>query len=147
MTTPKPALPEPVPPNAEGSTTCIVRWMVTTRDGLWLGAWDKEAFAAYTQAAIDAAVAQYEQGADVEARLGDEARAEVKRLREAVGHEMTTKLSTECHWSQDGEDSDVWATQCGHYFVIAADTPSYNEMRFCCFCGRPLVEIRFEDEP
>ena len=54
MTTPKPALPEPVPPNAEGSTTCIVRWMVTTRDGLWLGAWDKEAFAAYTQAAIDA---------------------------------------------------------------------------------------------
>ena len=55
MTTPKPALPEPVPPNAEGSTTCIVRWMVTTRDGLWLGAWDKEAFAAYTQAAIDAA--------------------------------------------------------------------------------------------
>ena len=58
MTTPKPALPEPVPPNAEGSTTCIVRWMVTTRDGLWLGAWDKEAFAAYTQAAIDAAVAE-----------------------------------------------------------------------------------------
>lgn len=84
MTTPKPALPEPVPPNAEGSTTCIVRWMVTTRDGLWLGAWDKEAFAAYTQFAIDAAVAQYEQGADVEARLGDEARAEVKRLRAAV---------------------------------------------------------------
>jgi len=58
--------------------------MVTTRDGLWLGAWDKEAFAAYTQFAIDAAVAQYEQGADVEARLGDEARAEVKRLRAAV---------------------------------------------------------------
>lgn len=58
MTTPKPALPEPVPPNAEGSTTCIVRWMVTTRDGLWLGAWDKEAFAAYTQFAIDAAVAE-----------------------------------------------------------------------------------------
>lgn len=58
MTTTKPALPEPVPPNAEGSTTCIVRWMVTTRDGLWLGAWDKEAFAAYTQAAIDAAVAE-----------------------------------------------------------------------------------------
>lgn len=58
MTTTKPALPEPVPPNAEGSTTCIVRWMVTTQDGLWLGAWDKEAFAAYTQAAIDAAVAE-----------------------------------------------------------------------------------------
>lgn len=61
--------------------------------------------------------------------------------------EMTTKQSSECHWSQDGdEDSDVWATQCGNMFTIIADTPSENEMRFCCFCGKSLVEIRFEDE-
>lgn len=59
---------------------------------------------------------------------------------------MTTNLSTECHWSQDSEGSGVWATQCGRYFEITADTPSENEMRFCCFCGRPLTEIRFEDE-
>mgnify|MGYP001330034860 FL=1 len=60
---------------------------------------------------------------------------------------MKSTNIAECHWSQDGEDSDVWATQCGHYFAITADTPSENEMRFCCYCGRPLVELRFEDEP
>ncbi len=36
---------------------------------------------------------------------------------------MTTKLSTECHWSQDGEDSDVWATQCGRYFTMEWPQP------------------------
>lgn len=67
-------------------------------------------------------------------------------ITEAGGHEMTTKLSTECHWSQDGEDSDIWAAQCGRYFTTNDGSPSDNEMRFCCFCGKPLVEIRFEDE-
>lgn len=81
MTTTKPALPEPVPPNAEGSTTCIVRWMVTTRDGLWLGAWDKEAFAAYTQAAIDAAVA--------------EARAEIANLKTVM---IAAAEEIAAHW-------------------------------------------------
>lgn len=33
---------------------------------------------------------------------------------------MTDKKSTECHWSQDGDVSDVWATQCGHYFAICS---------------------------
>lgn len=81
MTTPKPALPEPVPPNAEGSTTCIVRWMVTTRDGLWLGAWDKEAFAAYTQFAIDAAAA--------------EARAEIANLKTVM---IAAAEEIAAHW-------------------------------------------------
>lgn len=57
-----------------------------------------------------------------------------------------TQLSTECHWSQDSEDGDTWAAQCGRYFTINDGSPSDNEMRFCCFCGKPLVEIRFEDE-
>lgn len=45
-----------------------------------------------------------------------------------------------CQWAQDGEDSDIWASKCGYYFIINEDWPSYNNMRFCCFCGRPLVE-------
>lgn len=45
---------EPKPPNESGSTSCIVRWMrwmVETPSG-WLGAWDKEAFAAYARSVL-----------------------------------------------------------------------------------------------
>lgn len=48
--------------------------------------------------------------------------------------------------NQPTKDSDTWAAQCGRYFTIKDGSPSDNEMRFCCFCGKPLVEIRFEDE-
>lgn len=95
MTTPKPALPEPVPPNAEGSTTCIVRWMVTTRDGLWLGAWDKEAFAAYTQFAIDAAVA--EARAEMQERIADQLRT-IKALMVGMPDEGTTPVIRRIAW-------------------------------------------------
>lgn len=61
---------------------------------------------------------------------------------------MTNKIrkARECHWSQDGEDSDTWATQCSHYFTLIEGTPGDNHMRFCCYCGRPLVQLVFEDE-
>ena len=45
-------LPAPFPPNESGSTPCIVRWMVTLKGGLWLGAYDKEAFDSYALTAI-----------------------------------------------------------------------------------------------
>ena len=44
---------EPKPPNDSGSTQCIVRWMVETPSG-WLGAWDRNAFSAYVDAAVRA---------------------------------------------------------------------------------------------
>ena len=44
-----------------------------------------------------------------------------------------------CVWtSQEWEDS--WDTSCGESLVIIDGTPSHNSMRFCCYCGRPLVE-------
>ena len=95
MSDTKPALPEPVPPNAEGSTTCIVRWMVTTRDGLWLGAWDKEAFAAYTQFAIDAAVA--EARAEMQERIADQLRT-IKALMVGMPDEGTTPVIRRIAW-------------------------------------------------
>ena len=51
----------PLPPNKEGATQCIVRWMVETPAG-WLGAYNKEAFEAYaTQARADLEAAMIEQ--------------------------------------------------------------------------------------
>lgn len=46
------ALAEPKAPNEEGSTQCVVRWMLETPGG-WLGAYDKSAFDAYRQQIIE----------------------------------------------------------------------------------------------
>lgn len=52
-----------------------------------------------------------------------------------------------CIWAQDGDaDSDTWATGCRHYFTLNDGGPTDNEMRFCCYCGRPLIEVPWEDE-
>jgi hypothetical protein len=51
-----------------------------------------------------------------------------------------------CHWSQDGEESDVWQTSCGHYFCITDGLPSENDMKFCCYCGTKLEESVHEFE-
>jgi hypothetical protein len=45
-----------------------------------------------------------------------------------------------CSWSQDGEDSDMWATRCGNYFVVNEGSPSENKFAFCCYCGKHLEE-------
>lgn len=44
----------PKPPNAEGQTMCIVRWMVVIPGHGWLGAFDRTAFDAYVTEAVAA---------------------------------------------------------------------------------------------
>lgn len=45
-----------------------------------------------------------------------------------------------CSWSSD------WNTGCGNAFTIDSGTPEENEMKFCCYCGRPLEQIETEEE-
>ena len=45
----------------------------------------------------------------------------------------------ECTWTEDAIDGG-WDTSCGYKFDIHYGTPKENEMRFCCFCGKPLKE-------
>lgn len=49
-----------------------------------------------------------------------------------------------CQWAEDGIEGP-WATSCGHYFSLNEGTPSDNGMKYCCFCGRPLAEVRDEE--
>jgi hypothetical protein len=65
-------LTEPTKPNESGQTMCVVRWQVNMPDGLWLGAWDKEAFEAYT-APLLARIAGLEADAKRYLYLRDEA--------------------------------------------------------------------------
>lgn len=44
---------EPKRPNESGETMCVVRWQVEMPGGLWIGAWDREAFEAYALQATD----------------------------------------------------------------------------------------------
>lgn len=52
-----------------------------------------------------------------------------------------------CIWTPDGDYDGPWATKCGHYFELNDGGPKDNGMRYCCYCGRPLVEVPWEDEP
>jgi hypothetical protein len=67
---------------------------------------------------------------------------------------MTTtrdvERTEECAWNQDGdEEGDTYGTGCGNYFVINEGTPADNDMKFCCYCGKPirqsLIEVSNDD--
>ena len=44
-----------------------------------------------------------------------------------------------CTWTYD-EDLDTWDTECGESFVVTNGTPAENKMRFCPYCGSPIIE-------
>ena len=46
-------------------------------------------------------------------------------------------MSTGCDWRADYDGN--WDTACGDMFSITAGTPAENNMKHCCYCGKPLV--------
>ncbi len=61
-------------------------------------------------------------------------------LREAL------PTSETCEWTQQSESDDHWGTDCGKEFVFIDGSPTENGMSFCCFCGKKLINVPF-DEP
>ncbi|MCR4300661.1 MAG: hypothetical protein NUV51_03550 [Sulfuricaulis sp.] len=45
----------------------------------------------------------------------------------------------QCRWVED--DNGTYATGCRRYFQITEGTPEENHFRFCCYCGKPLVQV------
>ncbi len=42
-----------------------------------------------------------------------------------------------CTWDSEGDN--LWVTQCQQEFIIYdGASPTDCEMRFCCYCGKPL---------
>lgn len=74
-------------------------------------------------------------------RFGD-GDAAITALRAALAQPDT------CEWVQDGyEESDTWLVSCsGRYFMLEDGTPKDNRMTNCCYCGKTLVEVPFEQE-
>ncbi len=42
-----------------------------------------------------------------------------------------------CAWIPD--DDGVWDTSCGNRFEISEGTPAENDMGYCCYCGKALL--------
>ena len=50
-----------------------------------------------------------------------------------------------CEWSEEdpwGSMPDTWQTSCGNLFSFTDGGPTENEMKFCCYCGKRLAEIK-----
>ncbi len=51
---------------------------------------------------------------------------------------MSKENADVCHWL---DDCEYWATDCGNAFSFIADGPKENQMNYCCYCGKPIVEV------
>lgn len=47
-------------------------------------------------------------------------------------------MDNECNWMPD--EDGVYHTECDEMFVFEVDGPKENSFRFCCFCGKNLVD-------
>lgn len=61
---------------------------------------------------------------------------------------------SKCHWDQVAYSGALWETDCDETLELNSGVTPYDMgMRFCCFCGLPLVafdpdgnELEREDE-
>ena len=64
--------------------------------------------------------------------------------REEKG-ELPPAILGECIWKETYWE-DCWETSCGNAWSLNEGKPSENSMRFCLYCGKPLVEVLLLDE-
>lgn len=57
-------------------------------------------------------------------------------------HRAAEKMVRRCEWRLDDPDQGTWESSCGCAFNIIEGGPEQNDMRFCCYCGDPLKEIK-----
>lgn len=55
--------------------------------------------------------------------------------------ELPTKEEQVCTWTETDPDFCYWATDCSGAFSVTEGKPSENNMKFCCYCGKPLKEV------
>lgn len=59
---------------------------------------------------------------------------------------VVVKTSTDnnkCIWTQESDPEvfpDLWRTNCENSFYLDAALPSDNHMKYCCYCGKPIIE-------
>ena len=46
-----------------------------------------------------------------------------------------------CKWTEDEDGS--WNTGCGNKFEVVNGLPSENGFKYCLYCGKSFIEIRY----
>lgn len=66
--------------------------------------------------------------------------------RRALLDETTTPPAhpPTCTWTED--DEGAYATGCGNAFIFTDGAPADNKMRFCGYCGKTLMTVRFVEQ-
>ena len=44
-----------------------------------------------------------------------------------------------CTWRTGPYAPGFWDTDCKNAFMLSDGPPGYHGMKFCCYCGKPLV--------
>lgn len=71
---------------------------------------------------------------------------EEKYVLDASDPEIGPQIKNICEWIEDETNCGVYKPSCGgDGFVLNCGTPSENKMKFCCFCGKELIVITYED--
>ena len=50
---------------------------------------------------------------------------------------------SKCNWKE--EETGYFETSCNNAFAINDGMPSENKMEYCCFCGKPIFEIPYNN--
>lgn len=58
--------------------------------------------------------------------------------------ELEDLENSTCNWYQDEEDSSDFSSDCGVQFTFNEGMPSENYMKFCCKCGKKLIEHKYD---
>lgn len=62
-----------------------------------------------------------------------------------AGQKAIAAKTDACNWAQADFETDAWETTCGGVFRLDDGTPSDNQMRWCCYCGKSLQESPWAD--
>lgn len=58
--------------------------------------------------------------------------------------ELAEIENSTCNWYQDEEYSSDFSSDCGVQFTFNEGMPSENYMKFCCKCGKKLIEHKYD---
>lgn len=69
---------------------------------------------------------------------------------EKLRDEIDSLTSATCTWQYalafDSEYSNIWDTECGNSFILGDETPEENNLHYCPYCGKKLVQLIIESE-
>ena len=63
-------------------------------------------------------------------------------------NELEEKAEQYCHWyQQDFQDCETWLTSCeDKLFNVINGTPKENDMIFCPYCGKNIIEHDYNEQ-